>query len=324
MLVLLLAPSSPVAAQGSDLDPLSDILSQNPGLAATWTGNNPCIGEWSMALFSAVLVLGAGELHPAASTALGAFYDTFMLLLGDAQVGLPELLPDDVTTPAAARLLAVLPFYGRQLLFVFVLMNFFMAVLGDVFVRIKRTTWATARGVPADLRKVVLPELAAWAEDEWRRRRGGSGGGCGGCGGGRRRGAAVAPAAEEVDTIEAGGRAALAGAAEGGDGSDNRAGRHTSAALLDRLQAARPGLASGPSKAFADSVSCIELGGACGGKLLTLGTLQRLVADLSLQGEAILASLPAVWVQLWPVGCQGKDVVMHGGLFPAVFCVGCF
>jgi hypothetical protein len=244
-----------------------------------------------MALFAAALVLCAGAANAAAATQGRAFYDAFLLLLGGAEVGMAQLLPaGSVSGPAPARLLAALVFYGREALFIFVLLNFFMAVLGGVFGDTKAAASRTARSIPAELRADVLPELRAWggsaaagAAAAWQRRRQkrrlGSGG----------NGSSGAAPTE-------GGEVVLEATAAGGNPAAARR-LHTSAALLAQMQAAYPSLVLPHSKAFSDRVACIKLKvpGAHEAKLLNLGTLQRLIADLSLAGAASaqLAALPA-------------------------------
>ena len=260
-----------------------------------------------MVLFGAALTLAAGTRAAEASTPGGGLYDTFLLLLGGGGVPLPRLLPPALAGEgpngalAAQRLLGLAVFYGRQLLFVLVLMSFFLAVLGGVFEQAKaRAAARGARSMPADVREALAPELAAWAAAAARRRRGdgdgnGSGGGCWP----RRRlgaGAAVVPLApgeEEagVDVLAAPGAADVdADAAALADGAPL-----TSAALLARLRAAYPGLAPRRRAAPAGKVDAIRLELPGGSRLVNLGTLQRLLADLSAQGgaAALLAGLPA-------------------------------
>lgn len=235
-----------------------------------------------MALFALVLVLGAGGTAAPASTAGDAFYDTFLLLLGGSNVGRADLLPRGAS--GARVLLGGLIFYCRELLFIFVLMNFFMAVVGDVFSRIKDAT--APRSIGADLRRDVLPELRGWLAARraaWRARRG-----------------RVAPSG--------GGDSGAAAAA---------APPETSAVLLERLQAAYPGLVLARSKGFGDKVDCIkiDLGTGAGPKLVNLGTLQRLLADLSLDSGAaqLLATLPAAACHKEAVAAAADGNPVAGG-----------
>jgi hypothetical protein len=113
-------------------------------------------------LFSGLAYLGLGHRVPYLSSYAAALEETFRSLLGLGYVKLPDVFPGGLKQSPAQTLLSALIYYGREMLFVMVLTQYFMATLGAAFMRLKRRT-ACVKGssVGRDVVEHVLPELGS-------------------------------------------------------------------------------------------------------------------------------------------------------------------
>jgi hypothetical protein len=233
----------------------------------------------AITLFAQLSYLALGQRVSYASSYSAAFEETFSALLGLGYIKLPHVFPPAVTQSRPQLLLSVVVYYGREALFVMVLMQFFMTTLGGVFMQLKAAAaGGRSTSIPQDLRKHVLPELRAKATGLVRclRRQGmGAGGLLWQAGGPRGRAAAAAPGSSNA---QAGAEPALL--------LQSR----SSEALRSFLKARLPHLVT--RKAFGDRVPAIRLGGA----YVDLPSLQQLCAEMALQqgqAEVLLRTAPA-------------------------------
>jgi hypothetical protein len=95
-----------------------------------------------MAMFSSLLSLGVGFRVGPASSYGGAWYDMFLNILAGSEVDIVSLFPDGLLQLDVQRVMVTLILYLREVLFAFILMNYFMAVVGAVFMRCKRQAHA--------------------------------------------------------------------------------------------------------------------------------------------------------------------------------------
>lgn len=128
--------------------------------------------------FALLSQLALGTRVGVISSLGGAIQETLRTLLGLAQLRMSEAFPPGLVTDPGDALLAALVYYGRELLFVMLLAQYFMATLGAVFVTLKgrQAGAAAAPGVGADLAAHVLPELRSTSAAVLRCGRGGRGG----------------------------------------------------------------------------------------------------------------------------------------------------
>jgi hypothetical protein len=111
-------------------------------------------------LFSGLAYLGLGHRVPYVSSYAAALEETFRSLLGLGYVKLFDVFPAGLKQSPAQALLSVLIYYGREMLFVMVLAQYFMATLGAAFIKLKQQTSGTkGSSVASDTVKHVLPEL---------------------------------------------------------------------------------------------------------------------------------------------------------------------
>jgi hypothetical protein len=225
-----------------------------------------------VALFAGLSYLGTGD-RVAFTRGYGpAFEEVLRSLLGLAGMKLPDVLPRNLEQPGPALLLGYIIYYGRELLFVMVLMQFFMTTLGGVFMELKRRALDGPGGgtsIPADLAAHVLPELRAAAARMLRCCRRGNAGGADTA-------AAAAAAAGAQGAGQSGGRGGITAA-------DNVA--HNTQALQCFLQGVLPCAASGADTAagaFGDKVTAVRVGG----RWLDLAGLQQLLVGLALDGDS--------------------------------------
>lgn len=229
----------------------------------------------AVALFALLSYLGLGQRVPYASSYAASFEETFSSLLGLGYVKLPDVFPDNISQSTPQLLLSLIIFYGREVLFVLILMQFFMSTLGSQFMELKaRAAQAKASSIPQDVTNHVLPELrtkAATAIRHAQQLR-------------PRRKQAVAPVGSITMVSSDGSPAA------GGSRSTEQKQMHASAeALLGFLKAHYPGFIS--RKGFGDKVSAIGIGE----QFLDLDGLQQLFAELAVQthAQALLQTAPA-------------------------------
>jgi hypothetical protein len=111
-------------------------------------------------LFSGLAYLGLGHRVPYVSSYAAALEETFRSLLGLGYVKLTDVFPGGLKQSPAQSLLSVLIYYGREMLFVMVLTQYFMATLGAAFMRLKRRTAGTkGSSIGRDILRHVLPEV---------------------------------------------------------------------------------------------------------------------------------------------------------------------
>lgn len=111
-------------------------------------------------LFSGLANLGLGHRVPYLSSYAAALEETLRSLLGLGYVKLQDVFPGGLRQSPAQTLLSVVIYYGREMLFVMVLTQYFMATLGSAFMRLKRRAAGTkGSSVGRDIVQHVLPEL---------------------------------------------------------------------------------------------------------------------------------------------------------------------
>jgi hypothetical protein len=131
-----------------------------------------------MVLTAAVLTMAVGHRTSAAHVFPAALNELFNGLLGGAELTLEAVFPQGVQQPAVQAFAAGLIYYLRDFLFIMVLMQFFMATIGSVFVAVKseaqehllKEAGAAGEGsiklrgtIPHDLADHVWPEVRAAA-----------------------------------------------------------------------------------------------------------------------------------------------------------------
>eukprot|EP00775_Hariotina_reticulata_P011535 gene11535-11678_t len=115
-----------------------------------------------VALFSCLAIIGSGDRVQHYSSYGTAFEETLASLLGLGYVQKKDIFPGTVWQPFPQQLLSVLIFYGRELLFVLVLMQFFMSTLGSTFMKLKRSaTGNKTSSIGQDVMHDVVPESRA-------------------------------------------------------------------------------------------------------------------------------------------------------------------
>lgn len=238
----------------------------------------------AIALFALLSYLGLGQRVSYASSYAASFEETFRALLGLGYVKLPDIFPPEVALSPPQMLLSLIIYYGRELLFVMIFMQFFMTTLGAEFMELKaRTSGALVSSIPADIRQHVLPELKAKAAAALKRAR------------------RLRRQPPRTDSASRAGQAADAVEPQPGTAPAVATGTvhalaapqpqlpelSTSAeALVAFIKAHYPAFVSN-SKAFGDKVQAIPIGG----HFLDLEALQHLFAQLSLQSQSSLALL---------------------------------
>jgi hypothetical protein len=229
----------------------------------------------AVALFALLSYLALGQRVPYASSYAASFEETFRSLLGLGYVKMPDVFPDNVAQSAPQMLLSLIIYYGREVLFVLILMQFFMTTLGSQFMELKaRAANAKASSIPQDVANHVLPELKTKAVTAIRHAQQLR----------PRRKQAVAPVGSSTRVGSGGSPAA------GSSSSTEQKQMHASAeALLGFLKAHYPGFIS--RKGFGDKVSAISIGG----QYLDLDGMQQLFAELAVQthSQALLQTAPA-------------------------------
>lgn len=245
----------------------------------------------AIALFALLSYLGLGQRVSYVSSYAASFEETFRALLGLGYVKLPDVMPPEVALSPPQMLLSHIIYYGREVLFVLILMQFFMTTLGAQFMELKaRTVGALASSIPEDVARHVVPELRAKAAVALQRA------------GKLRflRRQAFSPASVAAATWptaaaeeDAGGAGAAADAA-----SSHSAGQDQQQPECDQLSTSAESLLSFlkahyphfvvSRKTFGDKVPAIKVGS---GHLLDLDSLQELFAQLSLQSETSVALL---------------------------------
>ncbi|KAG2430825.1 hypothetical protein HXX76_009800 [Chlamydomonas incerta] len=111
--------------------------------------------------FYAHLVLG--PRNDTMSSVTGALYDTFSLIIGESELlSMASILPPEQELTWGETFAASLVILSQVLLMSFVLVNFFFAILGVTFVKLKRS-WGFLHGasVTDDIANVLLPDAAA-------------------------------------------------------------------------------------------------------------------------------------------------------------------
>jgi hypothetical protein len=133
----------------------------------------------SLCTYAGMLILILGPRTSAADSYGSALYELLMGLLGGPDLVLATMYPEGLAQTQAQAFAVGLIYYTREFLFIMLLMQFFMATIGGVFVQVKAAALErmtamqlqeTAGGNGAgsapgsitwDLSKHVLPELAA-------------------------------------------------------------------------------------------------------------------------------------------------------------------
>lgn len=116
----------------------------------------------AIALFALLSYLGLGQRVSYASSYAASFEETFRSLLGLGYVKLHDIFAPEVALSPPQVLLSLIIFYGREVLLVMILMQFFMTTLGAQFAELKaQTRGALASSIPEDVLRHVLPELQA-------------------------------------------------------------------------------------------------------------------------------------------------------------------
>ncbi len=90
-----------------------------------------------------------------------AIYNYIFLLFGGDVVDSSNMRPNGVGMTKPEAIASVVLTLVSHFLMVFVLMNFFMAIIGVTFTKIKRRTWATSTTICQDLARVVAPDASA-------------------------------------------------------------------------------------------------------------------------------------------------------------------
>lgn len=126
----------------------------------------------AIALFALLSYLGLGQRVSYASSYAASFEETFRALLGLGYIKLPDVLPIDVALTPPQMLLSLIIYYGREVLFIMILMQFFMTTLGAQFMELKaKTLGSKASSIPQDVVQHVLPEVRHKAAAAFRRAR---------------------------------------------------------------------------------------------------------------------------------------------------------
>eukprot|EP00879_Flechtneria_rotunda_P022869 GHRR01024170.1.p1 GENE.GHRR01024170.1~~GHRR01024170.1.p1 ORF type:complete len:410 (-),score=177.90 GHRR01024170.1:2-1231(-) len=113
-------------------------------------------------LFACLANLGVGDRVPYASSYAAAFEETFRALLGLGYVKLADIFPAGVMQPLPQHLLGVIIYYGREMLFVMIFMQYFMATLGGVFMSLKQdAAGEKSSSIGKDISHNVMPEVQA-------------------------------------------------------------------------------------------------------------------------------------------------------------------
>ncbi len=94
-----------------------------------------------------------------------ALYSVIFLLFGGDAFDSSKLRPAGTGMAQAEYIAAAVVIGAAQFLLVFVLMNFFLAIIGTTFMKLKQRTWASATTVAQDFARVVAPDAdAGWKE----------------------------------------------------------------------------------------------------------------------------------------------------------------
>ena len=129
-----------------------------------------------MVLSAAVLTMALGHRSSAAHTFAASLNELFNGLLGGAELTLEAMYPDGMQQQRAQAFTAGLIYYLRDFLFIMVLMQFFMATIGAVFVAVKGEAQQRLRSaaggsdvrlkgtIPHDLADHVWPEVLVAAK----------------------------------------------------------------------------------------------------------------------------------------------------------------
>jgi len=239
----------------------------------------------AIALFALLSYLGLGQRVSYASSYAASFEETFRSLLGLGYVKLPDIFAPEVAMSPPQVMLSLIIYYGREVIFVMILMQFFMTTLGAQFAELKaQTRGALASSIPEDVLRHVLPELQAKVRaalgrvsckklyPQWQA-----------AGAAARRNAGTAQPSDATgpgtDTAAVTGVQRLNARQQGGEPPVS------AEDLLAFLKVHFPELVS--RKAFGDKVPAINVGG----RYLDLHGLQHLFAQLSLQSRSTLTLL---------------------------------
>ena len=236
-----------------------------------------------IALFALLSYLGLGQRVSYASSYAASFEETFRALLGLGYVKLPQVFQDNIALSPPQMLLNLIIYYGREVIFVMILMQFFMSTLGAQFMELKaRTTGLRASSIPADVAEHVWPELHAKllkGSRQLKLR--------------RQSGASAHQPSTSATAVQQGGSGAQSGSGGGGNlllqqPQQQQSGLQLAASaevLFEFLKVHYPGFVS--RKTFSDRVQALRLGS----HYLDLDALQQLFAQLSLQGDSSQALL---------------------------------
>jgi hypothetical protein len=110
-------------------------------------------------LFTVAMAVGIGPYLEAAAGLGASLQDMFMGILGGSAVDMTTLFPDGMAQSSIQVFNASMLYTVREFLFWMVLVNFFMAVLGSVFMEVKRSASRKPGGsIAHDLQQYVWPE----------------------------------------------------------------------------------------------------------------------------------------------------------------------
>ena len=135
----------------------------------------------SLCMYAGMLSLVLGPRTDAADNYGSALYELLMGLLGGSDLILATMYPEGLAQTRAQAFAVGFIHYTREFLFIMILMQFFMATLGGVFVQVKAAAIQrvaamqlqegaggsapggslTPGGIPWDLSRHVLPEVVA-------------------------------------------------------------------------------------------------------------------------------------------------------------------
>lgn len=111
-----------------------------------------------------VLAAASSGYRVAAMSSLGsALHDMVLMLFGEGSMRGDVLLPRGTTLTMPERVMLCGLLFAAHALLVYVLMSFFVAIIGFVFVEVKARRWAKGRAILDELGHDVAPELAAAA-----------------------------------------------------------------------------------------------------------------------------------------------------------------